>query len=114
MKKYLLAILLGVALGLPSAALWAYPGGTSAPSTCSAPTPAARSTSPAPTSAPKVTIGKNEASCPVTGTVMLKSRMVPITYHGKTYFLCCKDCIATFKANPEKYIKHPAAPKRGM
>lgn len=111
MRRYLLAILMVAVLGLVGAAVWAYPGGSSAPRA----TPAATtSTCPAPTPAAKVTIGKNEASCPVTGTVMLKSRMVPITYHGKTYYLCCKGCISAFKANPEKYIKHPAPPKRGM
>jgi YHS domain-containing protein len=26
-------------------------------------------------------------------------------YKGKTYYFCCKDCLAKFKADPEKYAK---------
>lgn len=61
-----------------------------------------------------VTIGKDEASCPVLGMVMSKSMMIPVQHNGKTYYLCCQDCIAKFKADPEKYINHPAAPTREM
>ncbi len=28
---------------------------------------------------------------------------VTIVYNGKTYGFCCKDCLAKFNANPEKY-----------
>ena len=28
---------------------------------------------------------------------------VTYTYNGKAYAFCCKDCIAEFKRNPEKY-----------
>ena len=51
------------------------------------------------------------ASCPVLGTTMAKSQMIPYEYKGKTYYFCCQDCVKKFKANPEKYIKHPAPPQ---
>lgn len=66
------------------------------------------------TDSPVVTIGKDEASCPVLGTVMSKSMMIPVQHNGKTYYLCCRDCIAKFKADPEKYINHPAPPTHEM
>jgi YHS domain-containing protein len=76
------------------------------------PKPAVTATlSAAPTA---VNIGPDEASCPVLGTVMKKSQMIPVQHNGKTYYLCCADCVPKFKANPEKYIAHPAAPTRGM
>jgi YHS domain-containing protein len=28
---------------------------------------------------------------------------VTVVYDGKTYAFCCKDCVAKFKADPEKY-----------
>lgn len=61
-----------------------------------------------------VTIGSDEASCPVLGTVMKKSEMTPVSYQGKTYYMCCPACISRFKANPAQYIQHPATPRRGM
>jgi ribosomal protein L24E len=30
---------------------------------------------------------------------------IPVSYNGKTYFVCCSGCRAEFKENPEKYIK---------
>lgn len=66
------------------------------------------------TTTEKITIGPDEASCPVLGTVMKKSAMIPIQHAGKTYYLCCRDCVAQFKANPAKYITHPAPPTREM
>jgi len=61
-----------------------------------------------------VTIGADEASCPVLGTVMKKSMMTPIQHNGKTYYMCCRDCISKFKADPEQYSNHPAAPTRDV
>lgn len=56
--------------------------------------------------------GKVEmASCPVLGTTMPKDKMIPYTYKGKTYYFCCPPCVDAFKADPEKYIRHPAKPK---
>ncbi|MEI6519403.1 MAG: YHS domain-containing protein [bacterium] len=65
-------------------------------------------------SAEKITIGPDEASCPVYGTIMKKSDMIPIQYKGKTYYMCCSDCQTNFNANPEKYIKNPAPLTRVM
>ncbi|MEI6502046.1 MAG: YHS domain-containing protein [Armatimonadota bacterium] len=50
------------------------------------------------------------AVCPVLGTTMPKDKMTPYEYKGKTYYLCCADCLPKFKANPEKYLKNPAKP----
>jgi len=61
-----------------------------------------------------VQVGADEASCPVLGTVMKKSMMIPVKHDGKTYYLCCQDCVPKFKADPAKYIEHPAAPTHEM
>jgi len=50
------------------------------------------------------------ASCPVLGTTMPKSEMIPVKYRGRTYYLCCQGCVPKFKANPRKYVRHPAPP----
>jgi YHS domain-containing protein len=54
--------------------------------------------------------GEEMATCPVLGTTMPKSKMIPVEYEGKTYYLCCQDCVPKFKAEPKKYIEHPAKP----
>ncbi|MHB9024683.1 MAG: hypothetical protein ACYC7E_11000 [Armatimonadota bacterium] len=81
------------------------------------PTPPTRQTETSATAPPPtagVKIGQDEASCPVLGTVMKKSAMIPVQHNGKTYDLCCRECVAQFKADPEKYIQHPATPTREM
>lgn len=50
------------------------------------------------------------ATCPVLGTTMAKKDMIPYEYKGKTYYMCCADCLPKFKANAEKYINNPAKP----
>jgi YHS domain-containing protein len=30
---------------------------------------------------------------------------IPVSYKGKTYYVCCTGCRDEFKENPEKYIK---------
>ncbi|HET6573127.1 MAG TPA: YHS domain-containing protein [Fimbriiglobus sp.] len=30
---------------------------------------------------------------------------IPVSYKGKTYYVCCSGCREEFRANPEKYIK---------
>ena len=87
--------------------------GCRTPQATTATPPPAVATAPAPT-AEKVTIAADEASCPVLGTVAKKSDMIPATYKGKTYYMCCSGCVPKFKANPEKYIQHPAPPTREM
>ena len=76
-------------------------------------------TSPHNTAAPApspaaITLKAGEASCPVLGTIMKKSEMIPVDYKGKTYYLCCQGCVGPFNADPQKYIDHPATPKNGM
>lgn len=59
--------------------------------------PAATSTAPA-----AVDVGNTKCM------VMPDDDVTPgktVTYQGKIYHFCCDDCIAEFKADPEKYIK---------
>jgi YHS domain-containing protein len=46
---------------------------------------------------------KPQATCPVTGDPIDKNLYVD--YKGKRIYVCCTDCIAPLKKNPEKYIK---------
>ena len=62
----------------------------------------------APASTPVASAKADTASCPVLGTTMAKKDMIAYDYKGKTYYFCCSDCVTKFKADPEKYIKHPA------
>lgn len=76
----------------------------------------ATSTGPSPGTQPaagpaKAASGDEMASCPVLGTTMPKSKMIPVEHNGKTYYMCCQECVGKFKADPEKYIKNPAKPK---
>lgn len=50
--------------------------------------------------------------CPVSGEAIDGKTFV--TIEGKTYGLCCADCIAKIKANPEKYIGPDASPEGMM
>ena len=82
---------------------------------CSKPEATTGSTPPvtkamAPTTSTPAGGGEEMASCPVLGTTMPKSQMIKVVYKGKSYYLCCQDCVPKFKADPEKYIKHPAKP----
>lgn len=44
--------------------------------------------------------------CPVSGEKTDPSKAIAkVEYKGKTYFLCCQDCVTMFNKNPEKYIK---------
>lgn len=71
-------------------------------------------TTAAATSTQKITLAPDEAACPVLGTVLKKSMMIPVQHNGKTYYLCCQDCVPKFTADPEKYINHPAPFTREM
>jgi Cu+-exporting ATPase len=82
---------------------------------CPKPTPPSQSAVPASQPGPAVAAnalagagGEELATCPVLGTTMPKSKMIPLEYEGKTYYFCCQDCVPQFKANPKKYIEHPA------
>lgn len=46
--------------------------------------------------------------CPVSGDKVEDSKIVE-TYEGKSYHLCCKDCIKDFKGNPDKYASAVSA-----
>jgi hypothetical protein len=36
---------------------------------------------------------------------MAGKKNINYTYKGKKYYFCCKDCLAKFKKEPEKYAK---------
>lgn len=41
--------------------------------------------------------------CPVSGEDLDKDDMRLVSYHGKTYGLCCNKCTAKFMKDPAKY-----------
>lgn len=82
---------------------------SAAPANAAVPAKAAPPSAPGASGAP-TTSSADTASCPVLGTTMPKSQMIKLDYKGKTYYFCCQDCVTKFKANPQKYIDHPAKP----
>lgn len=76
-----------------------------------------RSAPTAPSSAPVAPVATGgptqveKATCPVTGETMKKEDMIPVTYEGKTYYLCCADCKPKFEADPEKYVGPEGKPE---
>lgn len=58
---------------------------------------------PMPTPAPKA----DQTTCPVSGDKLGGDMGAPVTveHNGRTIKLCCKDCVAKFKADPDTYIK---------
>jgi YHS domain-containing protein len=60
---------------------------------------------PAP-QATKKSVAKQQVRCPVSGKVITNTKQAPkYTYRGKTYYFSCRNCLAEFKKNPEKYVK---------
>lgn len=116
MKNYLPLILVVGALGvlLIVAGCRTQQRTTGAPPPPRAATPVTTTANPASTATNKITIGSDEASCPVLGTVMKKTDMISLQHKGNTYYMCCQDCVAKFKADPEKYIQNPAPPTHEM
>ena len=51
----------------------------------------------------------DKTTCPIMGVRKARSEMIPVTYNGKTYYVCCKDCEAQFKADPAKWSQKAAA-----
>lgn len=110
MKKYLPIMLVIAAFGIILVIMGCR---TQQTATTTPITPAA-TTSAASASSAKITIGPDEAACPVMGTVMKKADMTPMQHNGKTYYVCCRECQVKFKADPDKYINHPAPLTREM
>ncbi len=52
--------------------------------------------------------GSAEPECVVSGG----KGTIPVSYKGKTYYVCCSGCREEFKANPEKYIAEYEAKKK--
>jgi YHS domain-containing protein len=51
----------------------------------------------------KATEGKEQTTCPVMGGKIVKT--IYADHDGKRVYFCCAGCDATFKKDPEKYIK---------
>jgi len=51
---------------------------------------------------------ENKVECPVSGGL----GTMPVSYNGKTYYVCCSGCRDAFNENPEKYIKEFEAKKK--
>ncbi|MBL7187520.1 MAG: YHS domain-containing protein [Phycisphaerae bacterium] len=55
-----------------------------------------------PATAKPVTQAVEQTICPVMGKAIDKS--IFTEHKGKRVYFCCKECQATFEANPEKYV----------
>jgi YHS domain len=51
---------------------------------------------------------ENKVECPVSGGL----GTIPVSYNGKTYYVCCSGCRDAFNENPEKYVKEFEAKKK--
>ncbi|MDO8662962.1 MAG: YHS domain-containing protein [Candidatus Omnitrophota bacterium] len=48
----------------------------------------------------------NKVVCPVTGEAFgIEANSKKMSYKGKVYYFCCLDCVALFKADPNKYLQ---------
>jgi hypothetical protein len=52
--------------------------------------------------------GDDKPECIVSGGL----GTMPVTYKGKTYYVCCSGCRDAFRDDPEKYIREAAAKKK--
>lgn len=52
--------------------------------------------------------------CPVSGEEIENKTDFTYDYEGKVYTLCCADCLASFKKNPEKYLDRDGAHAEGQ
>jgi YHS domain len=53
-------------------------------------------------------VGRSERECIVSGG----TGTIPVSYEGKTYYVCCSGCRDEFKANPAKYVKEWEAKRK--
>jgi Cu+-exporting ATPase len=97
MRTFALAILIGLSSTV-AACGGATPEGA---------TPAA---SPSGVKAPGAAQIGDKTTCPVSGEEFTVSATSPkVELDGKTYYFCCESCVQKFQADPQKYLKHPAA-----
>jgi YHS domain-containing protein len=61
-----------------------------------------RAADPAPTTQKSVDPTPVNKMCAVENDQPIDPSVTAV-YNGKTYAFCCKDCVAKFKADPEKY-----------
>ncbi len=57
-----------------------------------------------------VAFGQHQANslCPIMPGEKVKSKFF-VDYQNRRIYLCCKNCVKTFKRNPEKYLGYLAA-----
>ena len=53
-------------------------------------------------------VGRSERECIVSGG----TGTIPVSYEGKTYYVCCSGCRDEFKANPKKYVSEWEAKRK--
>jgi YHS domain-containing protein len=68
--------------------------------------PSAAKDAPVPDTEPMQTA---QVNCPVMGDPI--DSEVFTEHNGKRVYFCCKDCIAKFRANPDKYLSGEAGPE---
>jgi YHS domain-containing protein len=51
---------------------------------------------------PAAQAAAEQTTCPVMGGPIDKS--ISVEYKGKKVYFCCNGCVATFQADPEKYV----------
>ena len=119
MMKYVVAMLCGVALsGTVYMAGWGAPPAketaTAAGDECELCTPSSEvllmSAAAAPASAPATakasTTDAGNTKCLVSGEAIgSMGAGKTVDYKGKTYHLCCQDCVGTCNKDPEKFVK---------
>lgn len=54
---------------------------------------------------PQEAVNVGNKICPVSGEKIDEKLKATYEYQGKIYNFCCAGCIASFKADPDKYIK---------
>lgn len=73
------------------------------------PLPQTPATVPAtePTTQAAIALPATNTSCPVSGDEVdpTDPKLPRVAYLGKTYVLCCKDCVPDFEKNPAKFVK---------
>lgn len=69
---------------------------------CQKSRPAAGPSQPAMSQAAAGVVAAEQTTCPVMGGAIDKS--IFVEYKGKKIYFCCKGCVDTFQADPEKYL----------
>lgn len=56
-----------------------------------------------------------QRTCPVTGAKLGSiGPAVPVSYQGRTVYVCCQACVATVQRDPETYLRKTSAEQTGQ